>query len=119
MTDFESRMNAILAAITWTNAGSQPSTHLGKIKTHGKPRDNSVRATNDDVETFLTGSGGVAYKKIRGTLEGWSDTETKRDNIESDLIAGLPGQGAYIREINRLPRKKNKFRFEMRIELIV
>jgi len=99
LTDFETQMNVIFAAMTWTNVGATPTIHLGKIRNQqADPKTAyNIKAGEGGAEVNLSGSGGVAFYRYRGTIEGWSDTATKRDKILADCIAEFPGQGVNIR----------------------
>ena len=99
MTDFETQMNVIFAAMTWTNVGATPTIHLGKIANQqADPKTAyNIKAHEGMAEVELSGSGTVAFYRYKGTIEGWSDTATKRDKILADCIAEFPGQGVNIR----------------------
>ncbi len=119
MTDFESRMNTIFTAMSWTNATSKPAIHLGKIKNRQSNTSEGLRATNDVMIPEVDFLGNPITQKFQGVLKGWSSTEARRDAIELDLITELPGQGCLIVDNPQVPRKKNKYKFEMTIEVMV
>ena len=118
MADFETEMSTILAAITWTNCTSQPQTNYGTVLSDGyDPRANlTVRNGEDDTSEYMTYTGSIVCENQRGTISGKAIGKTSRDNMITDLKAGLPGQGVVIERIVRAPRLSNIYRFYMDLQ---
>lgn len=117
LTDFESKMNTIFGAMSWTNTGSTPAIHLGNVR--GGQSDQSsanVLAEAMGTEPYITGNGSVAYSEYVGEVRGWGNTAAIRDNILADCIAEFPGQEVFMGPYDT-EYYKNFYRFTMEVRV--
>ena len=115
---FESRMNTILGAMTWTNHGSTPPIHLGNIRNQKVSTvTGNILARGNDVDTPLTGSGTIAYERFRGEIIGWGKSSTIRNNLLADCKAEFPNAGVYVQNYEET-YYQNYYSFIMEVEII-
>lgn len=119
MSAWSTIINTILAAGTWTNYGSQPTTiilYSGSIRATGV----YIILEDTDQENILDHKGKKLMSHKTGILSIFAGLESIRDNIEKDVHAILLESNYSYTIIGETPSipQTNIFKYEMNIEVL-